>query len=73
VLDASVGVKWVIPEANSNKALSLRDDYRNAVFDLLAPDFYPFEITHSITRAERLGRITPAEGASLDFHGAPRS
>lgn len=28
VLDASVAVKWVLSEADSPKALSLRDDFR---------------------------------------------
>ena len=41
VIDSSVGVKWVIPEVDSAKALRLRDDYRNGVIELLAPDFYP--------------------------------
>jgi len=63
VIDSSVGVKWVIPEVDSAKALRLRDDYRNALIELLAPDFYPFEVANSITRAERQGRITQAEGA----------
>ena len=41
VIDSSVGVKWVIPEVDSAKVLRLRDDYRNGVIELLAPDFYP--------------------------------
>jgi predicted nucleic acid-binding protein len=64
VIDSSVGVKWVIPEVDSAKALRLRDDYRHAVVELLAPDFYPFEVANSITRAERQARITQAEGAA---------
>lgn len=63
VLDSSVGFKWLIAEADSDKALRLRDDYRNAVTSLLAPDFYPFEVAHALTRAERQGRITTAQGA----------
>ncbi len=63
VLDSSVGFKWVVPEIDSDKALRLRDAYRNTVLDLIAPDFYAFEVAHSITRAERKGRISVAEGA----------
>jgi predicted nucleic acid-binding protein len=46
---------------------------------LLTPDVFPVEIIHSITRAERQGKITPAEGAIRmqdmlamlpDLHGA---
>jgi len=63
VLDSCVGFKWLVAEADSDKALGLRDDYRNAVTELIAPNFYPFEVAHSITRAERQGRITTTEGA----------
>jgi len=64
VLDASVGAKAAIPEAHSDKAIRLLDEYRQGIHVLLAPDFYPVEVAHSITRAERQGRITPAEGAT---------
>ena len=63
VIDSSVGVKWVIPEVDSAKALRLGDDYRIGVIELLAPDFYPVEVANSITRAERQARITQLEGA----------
>jgi predicted nucleic acid-binding protein len=62
VLDANVAVKWVIAEADSANALQLRDDFRNAVHELLAPDFFPLEVLHALTRAERQGRILPAQG-----------
>jgi len=45
--------------------LRLRDDPRAGRHELLAPDVFPVEVTHAITRAERQGRITPAEGASF--------
>lgn len=63
VLDSSVGFKWVVPEVHSDKALRLRDDYRNGMVELIAPDIFLVEITHALTRAERQKRITPAQGA----------
>jgi predicted nucleic acid-binding protein len=63
VLDSSVGFKWVVPEADTDKAIRLRDDYRNAAVELLSPDVFPIEIAHALTRAERQGRVTPAQGA----------
>jgi predicted nucleic acid-binding protein len=63
LLDASVGAKAVLPELHSDKAVRLLDEYRQALHDLLSPDFYPVEVAHALTRAERQGRITPAEGA----------
>jgi predicted nucleic acid-binding protein len=65
VLDSSVALKWFLSEPDSAKALRLRDDARAGTHELLAPDVFPVEITHAITRAERQGRITPAEGASF--------
>jgi predicted nucleic acid-binding protein len=59
VFDASTGAKCVLPEAHSDKAIRLRDAYRQGVHQLLSPDFYPV----GVTRAERQGRITPAQGA----------
>ena len=58
VLDASVAIKWELVELLADKAQLLRDDYRRGVHELLAPDiFYP-ELVHSLTRAERQGRIS---------------
>lgn len=64
VLDSSVGFKWVVAENDTDKALRLRDDFRNASLELLAPDVFPIEVSHGLTRAERQKRITPAEGAT---------
>lgn len=41
VLDASVGLKWVLPEDGSDKALRLGLEYRNGVHELIAPDTFP--------------------------------
>jgi hypothetical protein len=35
VLDSNVGLKWLLPEADSDKALRIRDDYRRQVHDLI--------------------------------------
>ena len=65
VLDASVAFKWLVPEQDTPKALRLRDDFRQALIRLIVPDFFPSEVIHSLTRAERQGRVTPQEGARL--------
>ena len=57
VIDSSVAFKWVVPEPHSDKALRLRADFENAVHDLSAPDVFPIEIGHALTRAERQKRI----------------
>lgn len=65
VLDSSVAFKWLVPEADTAKALRLLDDSDNGIHDLIAPDIFPVELVHALTRAERQSRVTPAEGASL--------
>src|SRR5260370_40615412 len=40
VIDSSVSFKWVVPETHSNKALLIRDDFRNGLVELLAPDVF---------------------------------
>jgi len=57
VLDSSVAFKWVMQEADTAKAQQLRDDFRTAIHELLAPDIFPFEIAHALTRAERQRRL----------------
>jgi predicted nucleic acid-binding protein len=65
VLDSSVGVKWVLIEALTDKAWLLRDDFRNGVIQLLAPDFFPLEVLHALTKAERQKRINPTEASTF--------
>ena len=65
VLDASVAFKWLVSEADSDKALRLRDDFRNGSHELLAPDILPIEVGHALTRAERQGRVSAADGFIL--------
>jgi predicted nucleic acid-binding protein len=53
VLDSSVAVKWVLPELDSTKALRLRADFQAALHELIAPDVFPVEVGHALTKAER--------------------
>ncbi len=62
VLDSSVAFKWVVPEADTDKALRLRDDFHKGLHELLAPDVFAIEVIHGLTRAERQGRVTPPDG-----------
>lgn len=57
VIDSSVAFKWVVPETDSDKAILLRDDFRNGLLELHAPDVFPTEVAHALTRAERQRRI----------------
>jgi predicted nucleic acid-binding protein len=57
VLDSNVALKWVLPEPDSAKAISLRDGFRQGIHELLAPDVFPIEVAHSLAKAERRGII----------------
>ena len=62
VLDSSVALKWVLPEQDSDKARQIRDEYRTAVHDLIAPDIFPVEVGHPLSKYERRGLLHDAEG-----------
>jgi predicted nucleic acid-binding protein len=63
VLDSCVALKWVLPEADSGKAIRLRDEYGNGVHELLAPDVFPSEIANGLVSAEHQKRIRTGESA----------
>src|SRR5262245_64445117 len=65
VLDSSIALKWVVVEALTDKARGLRDEFRQGLHELIAPDIFPVEVAHSLTRAERQGRVTPPDAHIL--------
>src|SRR5688572_2054316 len=65
ILDSSIAFKCLIMESASDKALRLLEDYRNGIHELIAPDILPVEVGHALTRAERMGRVSTADGYSL--------
>lgn len=48
VVDASVVVKWYIPEQDHEPARDLRDDYLDGSHDLQAPELLPFEVVNAL-------------------------
>lgn len=57
VVDASVGLKWVLAEPDSHLAQALLDREP----DLLLPDFWLHEATNVLCLQVRKGILTPAE------------
>jgi predicted nucleic acid-binding protein len=51
-----------LPEVDSGRAVRLIADYKRGFHELLAPDFFPVEVGHALTRAERQKRIQPPDG-----------
>ena len=64
VLDASVAVKWELQESDSADALSLLGDIDAGLVEVVAPNTFPVEVAHALTKAERRG-IIPQGEASL--------
>jgi predicted nucleic acid-binding protein len=65
VLDASVSLRWVLPNALSAKALKLRDEYQQKIHELIAPSNYPGEIANALTKAERQKLINVGQARGL--------
>ena len=65
VVDASIGFKWLVIEPLTDKARRLRDGFRNAVHELLAPDRFSTEVANALAVAERRGRIPAGPGVLL--------
>ena len=63
VIDASTAFKWVVAEADTPKAIRLRDEFRNGIHVLFAPDLFPTEIGNVLLMAERRNRIKPGQGS----------
>ncbi len=65
VLDASVAIKWVIVEPDSNKATRVREDSRIAIHHLIAPESLAIECPYSLTTTQRQ-RLLPDAQALWD-------
>jgi len=57
VLDASVALKWVLNERGTPKAVRLRNEFRQGIHELIAPDVFVTEVAHGLTKAERRGTL----------------
>lgn len=57
VLDSSVALKVVLLEQDSDKAETLMRDFQHQLHALVAPDVFPVEIAHTLTKAERRGLL----------------
>src|ERR1700683_5134178 len=61
VVDASVGFKWIIPEDGSERAIEFQSE------ELIAPDFFPIELTNALRTAEIRGRVHDSQTLLDDF------
>lgn len=61
VLDASVALKWVRNEEDSGRAQFLRVELENGLHEYIAPDIFPIEISHVLSKFYRQNIMTAEE------------
>ena len=64
IIDASVAVKWFLPEAASDLAARLLYSQH----DLLAPDLLRLEVASVLLRGVRRGEMSPAQASRILEH-----
>lgn len=61
VIDASVAVKWFLPEENAAAAARLQQDCE----ELLVPDLLYLEVASAVWKRVRRHQLTPSESAEI--------
>lgn len=75
VLDNCVAIKTVLREPDTPKAVRFLNEFRVGLHELLAPDVFPVEVAHALTKSKRRGLIRPPVGAkrlAAVLRNAPR-
>lgn len=57
VVDASVAVKWILPEEGHEEALRIQERYQDEEIDLIAPHLVIAEIANVLWKRERRGDL----------------
>ena len=57
VVDASVGVKWFIPEPLSDKALAILENFRDGRVELYAPSIFTLEVASALRKYHVRGLV----------------
>lgn len=61
IVDASVGLKWVLPEADSNQARWFLDRFAQGLDTLIAPDLFLSEVSNGLKSRVRRKEISEQE------------
>ena len=65
VVDASLAVKWVVPQKHTEHALALLDRWQVASERLIAPPIYRSEVTNVVHQYMRRGHLDRSEAADV--------
>lgn len=71
VIDASVAIKWLLPEDDQEIAYRLQDDYQDGTLDLIAPELLISEVGNALWKRVRRQELSPSEAGIL-FDGMLR-
>ena len=66
VLDASVAVKWVLPENGRAEAVQIRQDFQDERIDVIAPYLIVAEVGNVLWKRKQRGEL-PAQAAQVCF------
>ena len=65
VVDASLAIKWVLPESDSEAATALLFRWNASGIDLIAPCLFVYEIANILHRQNVTGKLTYEEAVRL--------
>ena len=68
VLDASIAVKWCVPETDSATARFYLDEFLAQRLFFLAPDILPAEVGNALWKSSMLRNLLSPELAQRGFH-----
>ena len=61
VVDASLALKWVIPESDSGAAIRLLDKWTNEGTEVIVPALFAYEVTNIIYRQSKANKLSSDE------------
>ena len=65
VVDASVALKWVLPEKDTQNALDLWDEWQDAAELVVAPPIFRAEVTNALHKRARRGDISHLDALEM--------
>ncbi|MYH49013.1 MAG: type II toxin-antitoxin system VapC family toxin [Gammaproteobacteria bacterium] len=65
VVDASLAVKWLVEEDDSDKAHALLQSWEARDVTRIAPHLLPFEVAHALHRRTLRGELKAGDGARM--------
>lgn len=65
VVDASVAVKWLVPEADSEQARRVYSDWKQGLVQLLAPSLLVAEVANVLWKKAKTNELHSAHAAGL--------